>query len=1192
MSNQRCVLRFLTLFVVLSLVLVAPMFGQETKGTLVGTVKDQTGGAIPGAEVTVTNQGTGRSINVVTSDIGTFVVRNLTPGVYRVQVALTGFKTYVQQNVKVNVGEDYSMHAVLEIGDVAETVTVVGGADLVNTSDAQVSTTIEQRQIQDLPLNGRNPMALITLQAGTAENGNSPTSISGMRVSFTNITQDGINIQDNFIRSNATTFTPNRLTQSMVSEFSIATAGQNVGYGFGSSQVNFVTPSGTNDLHGEVYWFHRNNKFAANGFFPNKTGSPKPKLIRNQFGVTGSGPIIKDKLLWYANYEGYRDREEESQPHTILLPDARQGIFKYEDGAGVVHQANLLEMRGLTADPTIQGLLSRVPTAGNDPGSGDGLNTTGYRFNMTNNEDRDQVKFRLDYILNGAHSFEGIYSHNKFTNDRPDIYTGYEKTPLDYTDSSPDFLSTAWNWTISPSLINQVRFGFNFAGVVFETLEDYSRGFKIGVNSFTNPDSNFERQGRDTNTYNVSDNASWTKGAHSFRFGFQQQNVRIHDFSSFDVFPTYYLGTNLQNNVEFEQADFPGLEQLSSTDRAAFLNMANNLVADIGGVLDEVDGEYHVTSRTSGFENVPASYHWEYDIYAFYFGDTWRISPRLTFNAGLRWELYRPLRERDGLITEPIITNGDYVGAALDPNNSVDFVTGDLIKMDKNNLAPNFGLAWDVFGDGKTAVRAGYSVAYVNDEMQRAPGNAINRYGVTAYPSLINLTGTLSGNRPTVSAPAYKLPLSWTELSNPSSPYYVEDFPAPYTVDPNMVTPYAQSWNLGIEHEIGWDTAIEARYVGTKGTKLSRAIDYNQMIILENGILNDFRTAQNNAALAEAAGLAYSGYYNPDVPGSAETPVMDTMPYGGLLDYPSVTTYLRQGKVGQYVFFYKFNDICGPVQCVANPVSYLADALGNGADSVYHSLQIEARRRFQNGLQFQANYTFGKTLTNASGAGQTNFEPALDIHNLAYDRGRASYGVTHVFNANFMWELPFGQGKRFEIENGVLDQILGGWEATSIFNWQSGDPFSIMSNRGTVNRDGRSSGKNRASTDLSNSEIRNLIGVGDDASGPTFINPDTADDGTFYHPAAGELGSLGRYAFDGPSQFHWDLGIMKRFNLFEDKQLEFKAELFNATNHTNFNVGSEDQTSGSLNLDSSSYGRITAVNTAARITQFSLRFIF
>ncbi len=1190
MSNQRCVLRFLSLVVALSLLLAAPLFGQETKGSLVGTVKDQTGGAIPGAEVTITNQGTNRSVNVVTNDIGAFVARNLTPGQYRVQIALTGFKTYVERDVKVNVGEEYSMHATLEVGDVAETVTVVGGADLVNTSDAQVSTTIEQRQIQDLPLAGRNPMALITLQAGTAANGNSPTSISGMRVSFTNITQDGINIQDNYIRSNATTFTPNRLTQSMVSEFSIATSSQNVGYGFGSSQVNFVTPSGTNDLHGEVYWFHRNNKFAANGFFPNKAGSPKPKLIRNQFGVSASGPIIKDKLLWFANYEGYRDRQETSKLNTVLTSNARQGILSYNAADGSVKTANLLEMRGLTIDPVIAGLLSQVPTTGNDPGAGDGLNTIGYRFNMTNNENRDQVKFRLDYILSDAHSFEGIYSHNKFTNDRPDIYTGYQTTPLDYTDSSPDFLSTAWNWTISPTLINQVRFGFNFAGVVFETLEDYSRGYKIGLTggSFSNPDSNFERQGRDTNTYNLSDNASWTKGAHSFRFGYQQQNIRIHAFSSFDVIPTYYLGTNLTNDMAFAQSDF----DFAPDEAASFLSTANSMLADLGGILDEVDGEYHVTSRTSGFENAPTSYHWEYDIYAFYFGDTWRLSPRLTFNAGMRWELARPLRERDGLVTEPLITNGDYVGAALDPNNSIDFVNGDLIKMDKNNFAPNLGLAWDVFGDGKTAVRAGYSLAYVNDEMQRAPGNAINRYGVSAYPALINLTGTLANDRPTVSAPAYKMPLTWTEISDPSSPYFVESFPAPYTVDPNMVTPYAQTWNLGIEHEIGWDTAIEARYVGTKGTKLSRAIDYNQMIIGSNGFLNDFKNAQHNAELSQAAGFGYIGYYNPDVAGSVALPVFDEMVAGGLLSNSTITTYLRQGKAGQAVFIYFANGLCGNVKCVENPVSYQADALGNGADSNNHTLQIEARRRFKDGLSFQANYTFGKTLTNASGAGQTNFEPALDLYDLAYDRGRASYGVTHVFNANFMWELPFGQGKRFEITNSVLNQILGGWEATSIFNWQSGDPFSIMSNRGTVNRDGRAAGRNRASSDLSNGEIRNLIQIGDAASGPTFINPTTRTDGTFYHPAAGLDGSLGRYAFDGPSQFNWDLAIMKRFNLFEEKQLEFKAELFNATNHVNFNVGDEAQTSSYLNLDSSSYGRMNYTNTSARVTQFSLRFIF
>ncbi len=292
--------------------LVCPMFAQANYGSLSGTVKDQSGAAVPGADVTITNQGTNASQALVTSNVGTFRATQLLPTLYEVRVGMMGFQTYVARDVKVNVGEDYSLNVILDVGELSSIVTVAAGVDLVNTSDTSVSTTVQTRQIPDLPLQARNPLNLITLQAGTANNGNVPTSIAGLRPTYTNMTLDGVNIQDNFLRENGTTFTPVRLTQSMVSEFTLSSINQGSVSGAGASQVSFVTPSGTNDVHGEVYWVHRNNATKANEFF-NNLATPavdKPFLLRNQFGVAASGPIIQDKLFWYGNYEGFRERAQ------------------------------------------------------------------------------------------------------------------------------------------------------------------------------------------------------------------------------------------------------------------------------------------------------------------------------------------------------------------------------------------------------------------------------------------------------------------------------------------------------------------------------------------------------------------------------------------------------------------------------------------------------------------------------------------------------------------------------------------------------------------------------------------------------------------------------------------------------------------------------------------------------------------
>ena len=307
-----------------------PLFAQMATGSISGTVVDSTGAAIVGAEIRVASQGSGRRFSAVSSDVGSFLVPSLIPGLYSVRVALAAFKTFVARDVKVNVGETYSLLATLEVGEMVEEMIVIAGTDLVNTTETQISKTIVKKQIDDLPLNGRDPLNLILLQAGTAANGNTNTTISGTRTSYTGITLDGVNIQDNFIRANATDFSPNRPTVQQVAEFSITT--QNLGpqAGFGSSQISLVTPSGSNDFHGEIFWFYRHDLFAANSFFNNLSGIEKPELVRKQIGFTLSGPIWRDKILLFGHYEGQRIRQGQGQNNLVLTPDARQGIFTYE----------------------------------------------------------------------------------------------------------------------------------------------------------------------------------------------------------------------------------------------------------------------------------------------------------------------------------------------------------------------------------------------------------------------------------------------------------------------------------------------------------------------------------------------------------------------------------------------------------------------------------------------------------------------------------------------------------------------------------------------------------------------------------------------------------------------------------------------------------------------------------------------
>src|SRR5262245_36823972 len=339
-------------FSLLALALLATAIAaQSNRGNLSGTVSDASG-VIQGATVTVKDNQSGKEVTAVTNDAGGYVVAQLDVGTYTVKISAAGHKTFTATAVKIDVAREYTLNATLEPGNINESVTVVAGSDIVNSVDAQLSNTVSQRQIIEWPLNGRNPLALVQLQAGTSSNSAQTTTINGQRSSFTNITRDGINIQDNFIRANAVDFLPDRPNVDDTGEFTIVTQNAGADLGYGASQVQLVTPRGSNDFHGAAYIYNRNSEFAANTFFNNFSGIKRPFLNRNQFGGKVSGPIWKNKLFFFFGYEGFRLRQSVTANRTILLPSARSGIFTYRDSTGVTRTVNIFAAAaGLTGGP-------------------------------------------------------------------------------------------------------------------------------------------------------------------------------------------------------------------------------------------------------------------------------------------------------------------------------------------------------------------------------------------------------------------------------------------------------------------------------------------------------------------------------------------------------------------------------------------------------------------------------------------------------------------------------------------------------------------------------------------------------------------------------------------------------------------------------------------------------------------------
>jgi carboxypeptidase family protein/TonB-dependent receptor-like protein len=1213
-------MRHVATLLALALALAPPAASaQATLGSLTGVVRDSQEAVLPGAAVTLTNTGTGTTQSLVTNEIGAYTFPQLPFGTYTVTVALTGFKTQTYDAVVINVGREYTLPVQLAVGAIEETVSVVAGTSLLSTTP-EVSTTVFQQQVLDIPLANRDITNLIRLQAGVQGISNRrETGINGGRPGWTQVTLDGINIQDNFIRVNSLDFLPNRPTSDSVAEFSITTSVLGADAAGGASAVRMVTPAGTNTFHGSVYEFGRNSKFAANSFFNNASGVDKPKLRRNQFGGRLGGPLAQNRLFFFGYYEGFRQKTATAQNVTVpASADFLDGVFRYVGLDGAVHAVNVMQLSGLPIDQKLRAdFLSKLPAASNvnnfdvgNSAAGRLLNTAGYRFNQNDLNNRDQLSLRFDYQFSNRHKFEGVFSYYKDSDDRTDIDTISPDRPLVVVTSKAKHFVGAWRSTYGTTLVNEARIGGNLSPVAFESLWDHTSGVLYNtVLGLTNPvggfvsgglpAASFQSQGRFTNTYQASDNATLLRDNHALQMGGSWQRHRVNPYNYAGQFPvvTFGFSAAAPATVQLVASMFPG--GISATD----LNNANLTAALLGGVVSSVAQTFQVKDAASGYvAGIPSSEQYTLDDIALYMQDSWRWKPNFTVRAGLKWEYYSPLREDNNLGFLPIADGRSIDQIMLDPNARITFVDGGYYNKDLNNFGPTVGFGWNL--TDKTTVRGGYSLTFVNEESvtvgrAAARGNA----GLSTAVSLSNQYKTVASGVPLPATPTFLTTRTLADqLALSATGIY-------WGIDPSINAPEVHQVSFGVQREIGFQTAVEARYVGTFGHGLWRGIDYNQ-IKMSSEFLADFNRARSNGFLSQAAGLGFVPTFNPNVAGSQALSVLPTF---GLLTNATVLNSLQTNQVGALADFYISSRVPGALSTfMPNPGIYAAQAIVNGSFSDYNAVQLEARRRFSNGFLGQLNYTWAHTKTDSAGQAQNRFEAFMDSLRPELGTGRSVFQQTHVINANAVYELPFGRGRRWPSGNHVVNGIIGNWQLGSIVVWQSGSPLSIYSGRATFNRAGRSNclgdtpmACNTAFTSLSAQDIRQLLGIYKMPDGriywidPKVIDPATgravgADNLTnsagfngqvFFNPVGGEVGNLEVLTFDGPPQFRLDLAIAKGVGLPGRYRLELKGEAFNLFNQPSFFRGDMD-------INSATFGRLTSVNVGARVVQLSARLEF
>ena len=1242
--QQRRTLRvtLLSFLLCLSVMAVASVaYGQAATGRLSGTVSGPDG-LIANATVVVTDNQTKQSHTATTNAQGAFSFPQLAVGSYTVSFSAPGFKTLSATDVKIDVGKEYVLTPVLEVGQIEEKVNVFEGADIVNSTNAELSNTVSETQLLGLPINGRDPSSLIQLQPGVSQGG----EVNGQRTSAQNITRDGLNVQDNFIREG--NFNPDRPRIDDVSEFTIVTQNSNPSLGSGgTSQVQYVTARGGADFHGALYEYNQNAALASNGFFNNRLGVKKPPFNQNQFGGKVSGPIWSpgfgeggsmfrhlSKAFFFFDYEGLRLPQTTSTTRTILTPSARQGIFTYTDDSGNTRQFDVLGSQGLSINPLISSrILAGMPAVGNNNLIGDRLNTTGFTFNQRADVKINLLTTRIDYDLSQTKNISFVWHRSTDNFLRPDTDSGgFNTIPFGSQTATTNELVAAYNWSISNRFNNEVRGGYQKSNPFFNT-SGLPSDFFIGLPLTDSPENGFISQGRTTKLYNIQDNAVYSWRNHSFRFGGQDNIYRIVSFGGATL-PTFFLDNSNFPNFGFAPADTPGVPAFFTIPGLSDPNQvatANALQSELAGLIGESENTFNVTSKTSGFvPGAPVINTLNYNNVSFYLADQWRVRPTLTLNLGVRYELFTGIKDPSGLRLE-VVTNGlDPNAALLNPNGTFDFVGGNagspgqFFKSDKNNFAPNFGFAWSpnfkgrfsrkLFpGSGGTVIRGGFSESYINDEFVRSPDNALQNQGLSVTPINFGLTSFID-SPPPVPTPAFQTPPLTFASINALAP----GSNVAFLIDPNLQLPRVEQYNFGIQREIGFKSVLEVRYVGNRSHELIRTIDLNQVDIRNNGFLADYIRARSN--------LLLTGNPACTDPGCQPLTVFPSLANGGSLNSLTVQNLLRSGAVADLARRYVTLGQTGSVQILPNPNMGILDLLGNLGVSNYNALQVELRRRYSHGLLLQANYTFQKTLDNISPGNpglnsedQTRVAAFLDNQNPHLDYGRADFDQTHVFNLNAVYDLPFGHGKSFfNNSGGAFDRLVGGWQLGGILRINTGTPLTIVDPRGTLNRAGRSANQT-AVTNLTNAQISDLIGIFNQNGTVYYINPSVIGPGgrgaaafgqapfpgeVFFDNGPGQSGTLARSTINGPLFTELDMSLTKSIRLTERMRFQIRADAFNVLNHTNFltgvltpGLGLGGTSNTIFNVNSPTFGQITSANTIGgsglnRVIQVAGRFEF
>ncbi len=1123
-------MRFFPNYIVIALVSLATAasaWAQTGDGSIAGSVRDSSGGAIPNATVQISSNQQGFTRTTTSNASGDYLVPGLPPGTYNVDVTASGFEKYHVANLVLRVAEKGRADATLTVGAVSTEVTVAGtNVAPVETESSELSGVVTGKQIDQLVLKGRNFTQLIMLVPGVSNQtgfdegkvgvyGNVAYSINGGRNEYNNWELDGGDNMDNGSNSTLNVY-PN---VDAIAEFKVLTSNYGAQYGRnGSGTIETVTKSGTRDFHGDLFEFLRNEDFNARNFFQTE----RPAYKKNDYGYTIGGPVFipklfntsRQKTFFFFSEEWRRERVPQQTYHqqdasigersgnfSDICPSAGSAVNKAGFPDCPVNPATgaYFPNNQVPVDPNAQTLLSLIPA----PNAGTGAESFFNAAPITPTNWREEL-VRVDENFSDKVRFFYRFTHDSWNTVVPNPLWGNSTNsfPTVQTSFIGPGVSMVANLAISasPTLLNETVFSYTTDHIFLNALgnasvpSNFTMGslFKNGFGGLLpaveisngtpygggfGVDTGYFPWNNANPTFTYKDQVTKIVGAHNLYFG------------------AYFAAAqkNEQNSPELQ-----GTLTFSNTASIS----TGNAFADF------------LVGRISSYQqtNAKIKYYNRYKIVEPYFQDDWHVSKKLTLNLGLRLSLfgtYYPKYKTEynwepgayNPAQAPVIQLTGPAAGALLPGVGNPFdgmvqcgapgVPHGCLAGHLFNPAPRFGFAYDPMGDGKTAIRGGYGIFF--EHTNGNEGNTESLEG--SAPLVLNSTQNNIVGYSAVGGAGLLFPLGGGSFKS---------------IPTKAIWPYVQQWHFDVQRDIGENTVLTVSYVGSKGTHLTDQRDFNQILPLPAS-LNPYHAGQPISS-GDCSSLTVNG-----APVTGQAAVNLNVACGNVVT-PSI-----------YRPFQGFGTITG---------------LEDQANSSYNAMQVSARHYIGH-LNVSLAYTWSHSIDDSSDRGDNSF---VNSYNLAQSRASSQFDQRHILNVSYVYDLPFFT------HSGFLHAVLGGWQTSGLITFQTGTPFSIINgtfgdNAGVGNGVGTGSYVDVVGNPNAPPPVTNVPGI----VGPLLYNP-----AAFAAPTGLTFGDAGRDILNNPSRTNWDVGLFKHFPLkSETRAIEFRAEAFNVLNHTQWSSGGQ-----------------------------------